>query len=74
MSIQQIITFLEFCLKTYFLFQSKYYEQVNGVVIGSPISPIVANFIMEEFETMALSTASTYQDYSLGIWTTLTSI
>ena len=58
MSIPQIVTLLEFCLKnTYFLFQGKYYEQVRGEAMGSPISPLIANLFMEEFEVKALSTA-----------------
>ena len=57
MSIPQIITLLEFCLtNTYFLFQGKYYEQVQGAAMGSPISPLIANIFMEEFEVKALST------------------
>ena len=48
MSIPQIITLLEFCLtNTYFLFQGKYYEQVQGAAIGSPISPLIAKIFME---------------------------
>ena len=36
MSIPQIVTLLEFCLKnTYFLFQGKYYEQVHGAAMGA---------------------------------------
>ena len=59
MSIQQIFTLLEFCLKnTYFLFQGKCYKQVNGAVMGSPISPHVAKLFMEEFEVKALSSAT----------------
>ena len=51
MSIYNIITLLEFCLKiTYFLFQGKYYEQVQGAARGSPISPLIANLFMEEFK------------------------
>ena len=57
MSIQQITTLLEFCLtNTYFLFQGKYYEQVHGAAMGSPISPLIANLFMEEFQVKALST------------------
>ena len=53
-----IITLLEFFLKnTYFLFQGKYYKQVHGVAISSPISPVTANLFMEEFEAKALITA-----------------
>ena len=39
MSLPQITSLLEFCLPhTYLLFQSKYYEQVQGAAMGSPIS------------------------------------
>ena len=56
MSIQQIVTLLEFCLKnTYFLFQGKFYEQVQGAAMGSSISTLIANLFMEEFEVKALS-------------------
>ena len=57
MSIQNIVTLLEFCLKNiYFLFQGKYYEQVQGIAMGSPISPFIADLFMEEFEVKALNT------------------
>ena len=46
-----IILLLEFCLKnTYFSFQCQFYEQVEGAVMGSPVSPIVANLYMEYLE------------------------
>ena len=48
MTVNHIICLLEFCLKnTYFIFQGRYYEQVEGAAMGSPISPIVANLYME---------------------------
>ena len=57
MSIQNIVTLLEFFLKkAYFLFQGKYYDLVHGAVMGSPISPLIAKLFMEEFEVKALST------------------
>ena len=38
-SIQHIITLLEFHLKnTYFLFQCKYFEQVHSAAMGSPLA------------------------------------
>ena len=56
MSTQHIVTLLEFCLKnTYFLFQGKFYEQVQSTAMGSPISPLIAHLFMEEFEVKALS-------------------
>ena len=55
MSICQITSLLEFCLtQTYFLFQGKYYQQTQGATMGSPISPLMANIFMEEFEVKAL--------------------
>ena len=54
-SIPQITSLLEFCLtNTYILFQGKYYEQVQGAAMGSPIIPLIANIFMEEFEVKAL--------------------
>ena len=48
MSIAQITSLLEFCFThTYFLFQGKYYQQVQGAAMGSPISPLIANIFME---------------------------
>ena len=58
MSVSQITSLLEYCLRsTYFVFQGEYYEQLEGAAMGSPLSPIIANIYMEEFETRALSTA-----------------
>ena len=55
MHIRQITSLLEFCLRsTYFTFQNKYYEQIEGTAMGSPISPIVANLNMEELESKAI--------------------
>ena len=42
--VEDIILVLEFCLKNmYFSFQDQFHEQVKGVAMGSPVSPIVAN-------------------------------
>ena len=58
MKIQHITSLPEFCLKkTYFQFQGSFYEQINGAAMGSPISPIVANLFMEDFEVKAINTA-----------------
>ena len=58
MSVNNITCLLEFCLKsTYSTYQGKYYEQLEGAAMGSPISPIVANLYMENFEEKAISTA-----------------
>ena len=58
MTVKHITCVLEFWLRsTYFTFQNKYYEQVEGAAMGSPISPIVANLYMENFEVRAINTS-----------------
>ena len=45
----------EFCLRsTYFQFKNDFFEQVDGAAMGSPLSPVVANLYMENFEQCAL--------------------
>ena len=57
MTVNNITCLLEICLNsTYFTFQENFYEQVEGAAMGSPISPIVANLYMEDFEMIAIST------------------
>ena len=49
---------LEFCLRsTYFTFQSKYYEQVEGAAMDSPTSPIVANLYVKNLQIRAINTS-----------------
>ena len=58
MSTQHIMDLLEFCLRnTYFIFRGKFYEQVEGAAMGSPISPIVPNLFMESFEVSTLQSS-----------------
>ena len=58
MSVNHIYCLLEFCLtNTYFSFQDKLYEQKEGAAMGSPISLIVANLFIEDFEIRALATS-----------------
>ena len=39
---------------TYFCFDGKFYEQTGGVAMGSPLSPVIASFFMEDFEKRAI--------------------
>jgi hypothetical protein len=38
---------------SYFSFADQFYEQFDGVAMGSPLSPVIANFFMEDFEKIA---------------------
>ena len=59
-TVDHIISLLGFCLKTtYFQFQGRFFEKIQGVAVGSSISPIVANLYMEEFHIRAINTAAT---------------
>ena len=58
LSTENILSLLEFCItSTYFSFQGKFYEQLEGAAMGSPLSPIVANLYMESFEVEAIRSA-----------------
>ena len=58
LSIENILSLLEFCItSTYFSFQGKFFEQLEGATMGSPLSPIVANLYMKSFEVEAIRSA-----------------
>jgi hypothetical protein len=42
---------------TYFSFGGQFYEQTDGVVMGSPLSPVICNVFMDDFEERALEQA-----------------
>ena len=57
MSPAQVTSLLTLCLKTtYFIYKGEFYIQKEGAAMGSPVSPIVANLYMEDFEEKAIST------------------
>ena len=57
-TVMHISCLLQFCLRnTYFSFQGRFYEQTEGVAMGSPISPIVANLFMEDLEVQVIKTS-----------------
>ena len=69
--VQNIIELLGFCLhNTYFSFQNKFYEQIEGVAMGSPVSPIVTNLFMKDFERKALASAIHPPGHGIGLWMT----
>ena len=71
LSVQNIMELFGFCLNnTYFSFQNKFYKQVEGGAMGSPVSPIVANLYMEHFEGKALASAANPPRNGIGLWVT----
>ena len=59
LSVNNIIQLLKLCLQaTYFCFKGNVYQQVFGTAMGSPVSVVVANLVMEDVEERALATFS----------------
>eukprot|EP00057_Strongylocentrotus_purpuratus_P016405 XP_011670879.1 PREDICTED: uncharacterized protein LOC105441461 [Strongylocentrotus purpuratus] len=51
----EIHDLMYFCLNsTSFKWRDNYYQQLQGAVMGSPLSPVIANIFMEHFKTTAL--------------------
>lgn len=47
---------VKLCLEsTYFVHNNQFYQQIEGVAIGSPISPAVANWVMEKLENETIT-------------------
>jgi len=36
--------------KSHFVFDGQYYNQIDGVAMGSPLAPVLANIFMWDFE------------------------
>ena len=65
LTVQQICQLTELCLKsTYFQYEDMIFEQSDGMAMGSPLSPVVANIFIEDFESTAIVTS----DYQPRIW------
>jgi hypothetical protein len=41
----------------YSTFNGKFYGQTDGVAMGSPLSPVIANFYMDDYEKVAFESA-----------------
>ena len=58
--IEKFIKFLEFTITNYiFCFNKKFYKQLQGAAMGSPVSPVIANIYMEYFESLAIPSSPT---------------
>ena len=57
LTVDDIVEMLSLCLNaTYFSFRDSIYQQVHGTAMGSPVSVVVANLVMEHIEQRALAT------------------
>ena len=65
--IDNLMEMLTFCVETtYFGMGSDIYRQEEGLAMGSPLSPVLANIYMEYFEEMALGSTSLKPSMWLG--------
>ena len=54
---EDIMDLLNLCLtSTYFQYNGKHYKQLHGTAMGSPVSVVVAEIVMQNIEESALST------------------
>ena len=57
LDVNEIMSLIDLCLNaTYFGFRGRFYQQVFGTAMGSPVSVVVANLVMEDIEQQAIST------------------
>ena len=72
LSVQNIIELLgSYLHNTYFSFQNKFYEQVEGVAMGSLVSPIVANLRWNVLRGKLLGLPVIAPSFGTGLWMTL---
>ena len=54
-SVEEICTGLRICLQaTYLKFRNKFFRQIHGTAMGSPVSVVVTNLVMEYVEKRAI--------------------
>jgi len=55
-SIPDVCEGLDICMQSsYFAFRGKYFKQIFGTPMVSPVSPILANLVMEDIENKAMT-------------------
>ena len=58
--IEKVIKLLEFSISyCVFCIYKKFYKQLQGAAMGSPVSPVFANIYLEHFESLAIPTSPT---------------
>ena len=59
LDVATIVRLLRFCLtSTSFLYRGQHYQQLDGVAMGSPVSPVIADIFMEDLENKAFASYS----------------
>ncbi|BHF84451.1 hypothetical protein SprV_0902760200 [Sparganum proliferum] len=53
LKIEHLMRLFEFCQQTFFTFAGETYEQIKGTPIGSPVSGLVAELVLQELEKIA---------------------
>ncbi|KAJ8916727.1 hypothetical protein NQ315_013931 [Exocentrus adspersus] len=74
--LEGLVKLFQHCLTTtYFKWKGDFYEETDGVAMRSPLTPVVANYFMENFEQQVLDQAPTkpkcwlrYVDDTFVIW------
>jgi hypothetical protein len=51
---------------SYFSFNGQFYRQIDSVAMGLSLSPVIANFYMEDFENAALDSGHTVPTSSMS--------
>ena len=55
-SVEEICAGLKICLQaTYLKFRYKFFRQIHGTAMGSPVSVVVANVVMKDVEERAIN-------------------
>ncbi|BHF69945.1 hypothetical protein SprV_0301299200 [Sparganum proliferum] len=55
LKIQHLMQLFAFCQRTFFTFDGRTYEQIKATPMGSPISSLVAELVLQELEKVAFS-------------------
>jgi hypothetical protein len=60
LQVEAIMALLEVCLRTtYFQVDDKFFQQKDGMAMGSSLSPIISNIFMDHLEKLTLGTIQT---------------
>ena len=55
LDIQDILDLINLCLSTEFCYQNKYYKQISGTPMGSPLFSFLAEAVMQDLEHKAVT-------------------